>query len=107
MEIAPSIRLLTREMPRHLLPEPLEIDEILGLALHPSLKGKVVHVAQSEEKRVYEPRGTRTTSGDYLLMFPDGSHYGRAAVKCNTLLAYRSPDQGKTWRGPEIAFDIE
>ncbi len=40
-------------------------------------------------------------------MFPDGSHSGRAAVKCNTLLAYRSPDQGKTWRGPEIAFDIE
>ena len=101
------IRLLTRELPRRQLPRPLEVDEVLGLAMHPSLKGKVVHVAQSKEKRVYEPRGTRTASGNYLLMFPDGSHYGRAAIKCNSLLAYRSSDRGKTWQGPETAFDIE
>ncbi len=107
MDIAPAIRLRTRDIPGSLLPSPLEIDAELGLAKHPHLQGQVVHVARSAARKVYEPRATQTASGAYLLMFPDGPHYGRAAVKCNDMLAYRSPDRGQTWQGPEIAFDID
>ncbi len=107
MNIAPAIRLRTREIPGSLLPRPLEIDEDLGLAKFPGLAGQVVHVAHNKGKRVYEPRATKTASGSYLLMFPDGLHYGHGAVKCNDMLAYRSRDQGQTWQGPDIAFDID
>lgn len=106
-EIARTIRILAQEMPSDGLPHPLEVNEDLGLAVHPALQGQVVHESISDAKKVYESRGTLTAGGDYLLMFPDGDHYGGGKGKCNTMLAYRSSDRGTTWRGPDLAFDID
>lgn len=107
MDIASTVRLKNQEFPSQSLPHPLVVDEGLGLAMPPSLGGQVVHIGMKSGKRVYEPRGTKTASGTYLLMFPDGPHYGREAFKCNDLLAYRTTDKGQTWEGPKLAFDIE
>jgi len=52
MDIAPTVRLRTREISRNMLPGPLEIDEALGLAKDPRLQGQVVHVARSAAKTV-------------------------------------------------------
>jgi hypothetical protein len=46
-------------------------------------------------------------NGDFVLMYPDGGHYAHLAVKGNDLLQYRSSDHGRTWEGPQIAFDID
>ena len=107
MEIADTVRIRMREIPSASLPCGILIDEELALARQPALTGQVVHVARNEHKRLYESRGTMTAKGDYLLMFPDGLHYGGLGRKVNEMLAYRSRDKGNTWQGPEIAFDID
>ncbi|MDD4108978.1 MAG: sialidase family protein, partial [Prolixibacteraceae bacterium] len=59
---------------------------------------------------LYETRAIKTPDGDYLLMFPNGGHYGgagKSGKKVNDMLAYRSNDKGKTWAGPTVAFDID
>ncbi len=107
MEIADTIRLRLQEIASVSLPGDLLLDEELALVRHPALTGQVVHVAQNEHRRLYETRGTITPNGDYLLMFPDGLHYGHAETKVNEMLAYRSPDKGQTWCGPTVAFTID
>lgn len=107
MDIADTVRIRQQEIAPAALPGGLRIDEELGLACHPGLTGQVVHVAQNEHQRLYETRGTLAANGDYLLMFPDGLHYGHAPAKVNDMLAYRSRDRGQTWTGPEIAFNID
>jgi hypothetical protein len=69
--------------------------------------GQVVHRARSVKGGLYETRATITPGGDYLLMFPDGGHYGGSKTKVNDMLAYRSKDKGRTWQGPTIAFNID
>ena len=41
------------------------------------------------------------------MMFPEGNHYAAGSGKVNDMIAYRSSDNGKSWKGPTIAFDIE
>jgi len=82
------------------------VSEQLGLVAHESVTGQLVHRARWPERGLYETRATITPGGDYLLIFPDGGHYGRADTKINDMLAYRSSDKGKTWAGPSVAFDI-
>ena len=79
----------------------------LGLVVHESVSGQIVHHARDSERGLYETRSTLTPGGDYLLMFPDGGHYGSSDKKTNDMLAYRSSDRGKTWQGPTVAFDID
>lgn len=69
------------------LPAGYRVDTELGLALHASVKGQVVHTARWPERGLYECRATKTPGGDFLLMFPDGGHYGHAAEKNNDMLA--------------------
>jgi hypothetical protein len=89
------------------LPEGYRVDADVGLVLHESISGQVVHTARWPERGLFETRATRTPGGDYLLMFPDGGHYGGKKEKVNDMLAYRSSDKGKTWKGPTVAFDID
>ncbi len=107
MAIAETVRIRMQEIAHASLSGGLLIDEELALARHPALTGQVVHVACNEHARLYETRGTITPGGDYLLMFPDGLHYGHAGTKVNEMMAYRSPDKGNTWVGPTVAFDID
>jgi len=76
----------------------------LGLIAVAALDGQLIHQAQT---RLYETRATITPAGDYLLMFPDGEHYGTGKGKRNTMLAYRSKDRGRTWQGPTEPFRID
>ncbi len=107
MEIADTVRIRLQEIPSATLPGGLLLDAKLALARHPALRGQVVHMARNEHQRLYETRSTITPNGDYLLMFPDGLHYGHAGTKVNEMLAYRSRDKGQSWLGPEVAFDID
>ena len=88
-------------------PQPLALREHLGLLTSAHVDGQVVHRARDDERGLYETRATITPGGDYLLMFPDGGHYGGSDHKVNDMLAYRSVDRGKTWHGPTVAFDID
>ena len=85
-------------------PKPLVIRRDLGLVTAPVVDGRLVH---QSKKNLFETRATITPGGDYLLMFPEGAHYGGKKGKVNTMIAYRSFDKGKTWTGPKVAFDID
>lgn len=90
------------------LPAGYHFDKELGLMLSNNILGQVVH--RNFTGGLYETRAIKTPGGDYLLMFPDGGHYGvagKTGKKVNNMLSYRSKDQGKTWQGPGIAFDID
>ena len=89
------------------LPSYLKADRALGLVRHSSLQGQVVHVARSDVRGLFETRAVRTPKGDLLLMFPEGNHYAAGAGKVNSMISYRSQDNGKTWGEPGIAFDID
>ena len=79
----------------------------LGLLTAESVTGQIVHRARWRERGLFEVRATVTPDGDYLLMFPDGGHYGGPDHKVNDMLAYRSRDKGRRWQGPTVAFDID
>lgn len=87
-------------------PAPLVLREHLGLLTVPGLDGHIVHVATTH---LFETRATITPDGDYLLMFPEGDHYGgrgKYDKRANRMMAYRSSDRGKTWQGPTVAWDV-
>ncbi len=96
------------------LPAGLTVDKKLALVLaSPAITGQVVHTAKGS---LFETRATKTPGGDYLLMFPTDTpentdvyaHYAWGQdKKVNDMVAYRSKDQGRTWQGPTIAFDID
>lgn len=88
-------------------PKGLVADATLGLIRYHTMEGQVVHTAGPELRGLFETRAVRTPKGDLLLMFPEGNHYGAAAGKVNDMLAYRSGDNGKTWKGPKIVFEID
>ena len=89
------------------LPNGIVLRERLGIVASEHLDGQIVHRARDPERGLYECRATIAPNGDFLLMFPDGGHYGGKSEKVNDMLAYRSSDGGVTWRGPHIAFDID
>jgi hypothetical protein len=105
--LANTIRIGTQQVPLASLPAGLIVRRHLGLVTSPCLDGQVVHRARLPACVLFETRATRTPGGDYVLMFPDGGHYGGKNTKVNTMLAYRSSDQGRTWTGPTVAFDID
>ncbi len=88
-------------------PKDFRADPELGLILHKSIKGRIIHQAPSSVRGLFETRAVRTPKGDLLLMFPVGNHYAAGAGKVNDLLAYRSKDDGRSWQGPTTAFRID
>ena len=87
-------------------PRGFKVSPELGLLHHSSLSGQVIHQAPSNLRGLFETRAVRTPKGDLLLMFPLGNHYAAGAGKVNDLIAYRTSDNGQTWQGPTVAFDI-
>jgi hypothetical protein len=110
-DLQESIIIQNQEISTARPPKPLETQQDLGIVSVKPLKGKIIHRARDAKRGLYEIRGTVTPKGDYLVMFPDGGHYGGAGKygkgKVNDMLAYRSKDKGKTWEGPTVAFDID
>ena len=89
------------------LPKGVVLREQLGIVASEHLDGQIVHRACDPERGLYECRATIAPNGDFLLMFPDGGHYGGKSEKVNDMLAYRSSNGGMTWQGPNTAFDID
>jgi len=88
-------------------PSSLATQEALGVIAARPIGGQIIHWARDRGKGLFETRAIITPAGDYLLMFPDGAHYGGSSAKANDMLAYRSSDGGRTWTGPKLAFDID
>jgi hypothetical protein len=88
-------------------PAGLRLLEAVGLVAAAGIDGQIIHRARWPERGLYEARATKTPGGEYLVMFPDGGHYGQSDKKCNDMLAYRSSDGGRSWQGPMVAFDID
>jgi len=107
MILAQQVTVGGREIAVATPPAGLVTRDDLGILAHESLAGQVVHRTAGPKIPLFETRATLTPGGDFLLMFPNGGHYGPSAVKINDMLAYRSSDGGKTWRGPTVAFDID
>ncbi|HBC88659.1 MAG TPA: hypothetical protein DCZ94_17070 [Lentisphaeria bacterium] len=99
------------------LPYGMVADGELGLLLASNeMSGKVIH--ENPYAGIYETRATVTPKGDYLLMFPDAlpgtvrqsgknGHYAASKTKTNNLIAYRSSDKGKSWKGPSMPLNID
>jgi len=107
MKLANSITIGGEEIRVAELPTVLHLHEELGILAHEAVEGQLVHRSPRPNVRLFETRTAITPSGDYLLMFPEGEHYGPSSKKANDMLSYRSSDKGKTWVGPTLAFDID
>jgi hypothetical protein len=90
--------------PREQPPKGYRIASELGLFVHESVTGQVVHRAQSKADTIYESRAVMTPRGDYIVFIPDGQHANAPRDNSNVLVAYRSSDQGATWNGPIEPF---
>ena len=101
LPLAETVEINSVKIPINKLPKGLKVLENIGLAGVETLDGAVLYRAVTE---MFEVRATITPGGDYLVMFPAGGHYGGNEKKANTMIALRSPDKGKTWSNPYIAF---
>lgn len=95
------------EIPIERPPQGFIADANLGLLRYAKLQGTVVHKARAGLRGLFETRAVRTPDGDLLLMFPEGNHYAAGSGKVNSMIAYRSKDDGASWHGPAIAFEID
>jgi hypothetical protein len=95
------------------LPKGYVVRENLGLVTHEALDGQVVHrtpkpVVFGVSGLLLETRAVKTPGGDYLLMFPEGEHYGGHPGHVNDLIAYRLtrvPGRSdELWRGYAVLF---
>jgi hypothetical protein len=99
-------RFWTRRDPTAAPPRGVRLRTELGLLTAEDVRGQIVYRA-APGKDVYETRAVITPSGEFLLMFPEGKHYGSSkGAKVNDMLACRSKDRGETWTAPKVAFDI-
>ncbi|MBI3881927.1 MAG: exo-alpha-sialidase [Verrucomicrobia bacterium] len=99
-----TVRIGSADISTKQLPASLVARDVLGLVTSRLINGQVVHRTTT---RVLETRATITPGGDFLLIFPEGDHYAKSkGEKMNTMMAYRSSDKGRTWKGPTVAFDI-
>src|SRR5690349_15761001 len=105
--IADTVQIASQNFAVRAIPKPMELRTSEGIATFPWVQANIIHHARSRKGGMFETRAVVTPNGDYLLMFPDGGHYGQSTTKTNDMLAYRSKDKGKTWTGPTIAFDID
>ncbi|MEO6003713.1 MAG: sialidase family protein [Opitutus sp.] len=105
--IVPEVTINEHAVPTNRLPGSLLVRSEAGIATYPWVHARVLYEASSREGGLYETRATITPAGDFLLMFPDGGHYGGKTTKVNKLLAMRSSDRGKTWSTPKEAFNID
>ena len=105
--IAPQVVIGGREIATATPPAGIVLRPALGVLTAAKVEGQIIAHARDSQRGLFETRCVITPKGDYLLMYPDGGHYGGSATKTNDLLAYRSSDHGRTWTGPTVAFDID
>ena len=80
-------------------PKGLAVRRDLGILATGPIQGQVIF---RSGKIVWVPRATVTPRGDYLVLFP---HDRGKWYQGKEMLALRSCDKGKTWKGPTVAFD--
>jgi hypothetical protein len=79
----------------------------LGILVNEGMVAQRVYAHPPPENWCGESRAIKTPGGDYLLMLTIGTHhYGGQTTKTNDMVAFRSSDQGRTWIGPKVAWDI-
>jgi predicted neuraminidase len=79
----------------------------LGIMVNQGMTGQRIYAKAPPDNWCGESRCVKTPGGDYLLMLTTGQHhYGGKLTKVNDMVAVRSSDQGKTWSGPKVAWDI-
>ena len=79
----------------------------LGILVNRGMSAQRIYAHAAPDDWCGESRGIKTPGGDYLVMFTAGQHhYGGQLTKTNDMVAFRSSDQGKTWSGPKIAWNI-
>jgi len=113
LELAEKTQIGGRDVDLARLPTGYEVKVDLGIAAAAKLNGSVVY--RTDRGTLFETRAIKTSSGEYLLMFPTNtiesaegrSHYGGASEKRNDLVAFRSEDRGGSWNGPTRPIDID
>lgn len=113
LELAETTQIGGRDVDLARLPAGYEAKVDLGIVAPARLKGSVVY--RTDNGTLFETRAIKTSSGEYLLMFPTNtienaegrSHYGGASEKRNDLVAFRSKDRGRSWNGPTRPIDID
>ena len=105
--LSKTVRVGRKDIPIGAPPAGLVVRRDLGILTSACVEGQIIHRARWPNDWLFETRATITPGGDYLLMFPDGGHYGGQKHKVNDLLAYRSSDKGTTWVGPTVAYKID
>jgi hypothetical protein len=80
----------------------------LGILIHASVTAQRVHGWPLPYGFAEPQRAVITPiAGDYLMMVAAGAaHQWGKTHKTNDLLAYRSSDKGKTWRGPTLPWEV-
>ena len=107
--VAAEIDLGTLLLRPHALPAGLSLAAEFGLIVNsPMLVSRLFYQAGV---RADCARVVKTPAGDYLAVIAAGSgHYaprgGAFLEKRNDLVALRSSDRGKTWRGPSVLFPV-
>ena len=113
LDLADTTQIAGRNVNLDTLPSGYEVREDLGIVAPAKMKGSVVY--RTDKGTLFETRAIKTPGGDYLLMFPTNTverpegrcHYGGASEKVNDLVAFRSKDNGISWKGPERPIDID
>jgi len=79
----------------------------LGIIVNRGMSASRIWAHQPPEQWCNAPGWIKTPGGDYLLMFAMGrGDYHNTLQKRDDMVAFRSSDQGKTWTGPKVAWNI-
>ena len=79
----------------------------LGILLNRGISAQRIYARVPPDDWCGESRGVKTPRGDYLVMFTAGQHhYGGQLKKVNDMVAFRSSDHGRTWKGPDLPWHI-
>lgn len=105
LPIADHVEIACKKYDITVLPEGIILNRKLGIVCIKDLDGSIVYRAESTG--LFEVRGVKTPTGDYLIMCPIGKHYAECNSLGNSMYAFRSSDKGKNWTGPTKVFDID
>jgi hypothetical protein len=80
----------------------------LGIMVNQGMSALRVWAHEPPERWCNASRCIKTPGGDYLLMFAfgRGDYHTPELKKLDDMVAFRSSDQGKTWTGPKVAWNV-
>lgn len=88
------------------MPDGIAYRPDLGVIFPTPIRGESLHAWPPPRNVITAPRSIITPGGDFLVMFIAGTGLFDKDEKVNDMVAYRSSDRGKTWRGPFLAWDV-